>query len=49
MGQPDDVARVIAFLASDDSRFLTGTYTPVDGGFTMDVYARMDAPLPTAQ
>ncbi|GHO56207.1 SDR family NAD(P)-dependent oxidoreductase [Ktedonobacter robiniae] len=49
MGQPDDVAHVIAFLASDDSRFLTGTYTPVDGGFTMDVYSRMDAPLPTAQ
>lgn len=49
MGQPDDVARVIAFLASDDSRFLTGTYTPVDGGFTMDVYSRMDASPLTAQ
>jgi len=36
IGQPDDVARVIAFLASDDSRFVTGTYTPVDGGFSME-------------
>lgn len=36
MGQPGDVARVIAFLASDDSRFVTGTYTPVDGGFSME-------------
>ncbi|WP_211221503.1 SDR family oxidoreductase [Ktedonobacter racemifer] len=36
VGEPGDVARVIAFLASDDSRFLTGTYTPVDGGFTLE-------------
>jgi 3-oxoacyl-[acyl-carrier protein] reductase len=36
IGQPDDIASVIAFLASDDSRFVTGTYTPVDGGFSME-------------
>jgi len=36
VGQPDDVASVIAFLASDDSRFVTGTYTPIDGGFTLE-------------
>ncbi|HEY4385782.1 MAG TPA: SDR family oxidoreductase [Ktedonobacteraceae bacterium] len=36
IGEPGDVAGVIAFLASDDSRFVTGTYTPVDGGFTLE-------------
>ncbi len=31
--RPDDVARVIAFLAGDDSSFMTGTCVPVTGGF----------------
>lgn len=30
--QPEDVARVIAFFASDDSSAMTGVYTPVTGG-----------------
>jgi len=30
------VARVIAFFASDDSGFMTGTYAPVNGGLAMD-------------
>lgn len=33
-GLPEDVASTILFLASDLSRFMTGTYMPVDGGFT---------------
>ncbi|OLT31732.1 short-chain dehydrogenase [Actinomadura sp. CNU-125] len=31
-GQPDDYAAVVAFLASDEARFVTGHTIPVDGG-----------------
>lgn len=34
LGQPEDVAEVVAFLALDESRFVTGAAIPVDGGFT---------------
>ncbi|KAJ9662707.1 hypothetical protein H2201_005991 [Coniosporium apollinis] len=32
MGNPEDVARVAVFLASDDVRWMTGVPLPVDGG-----------------
>ena len=31
-GTPQEVANVIAFLASDQASFMTGNITPVDGG-----------------
>jgi NAD(P)-dependent dehydrogenase (short-subunit alcohol dehydrogenase family) len=34
--RPDDVARTVAFLASEDSGFTTGHCIPVNGGVTMD-------------
>src|SRR5271166_3290322 len=34
--RPDDVAKTVAFLASEDSGFTTGHYLPVNGGLAMD-------------
>ena len=32
--EPEDVAEAALFLASDESRFVTGTVLPIDGGWT---------------
>jgi NAD(P)-dependent dehydrogenase (short-subunit alcohol dehydrogenase family) len=32
-GTPEEVGRAVAFLASDDASFITGTTLLVDGGF----------------
>ena len=34
LGQPDEVASVVTFLASDEASFVSGSYYTVDGGFT---------------
>jgi 3-oxoacyl-[acyl-carrier protein] reductase len=33
LGQPEDIADVVAFLASYDARWITGQRIAVDGGF----------------
>jgi len=33
IGQPEEVAELVAWLASDGSSFATGTYYPIDGGY----------------
>jgi 2-hydroxycyclohexanecarboxyl-CoA dehydrogenase len=35
LGQPDDVANVVVFLASDEASFVTGQTVSVSGGLTM--------------
>jgi NAD(P)-dependent dehydrogenase (short-subunit alcohol dehydrogenase family) len=34
MGEPDDIAWAVVYLASDESRFVTGSELVVDGGYT---------------
>ena len=34
LGEPDDVAYGILFLASEESKFVTGSELVIDGGYT---------------
>ncbi len=35
IGQPEDVARLVAFVASDDARYITGATLLIDGGLSL--------------
>jgi NAD(P)-dependent dehydrogenase (short-subunit alcohol dehydrogenase family) len=39
VGQPEDVAAVVAFLASDDARHVTGSLLLIDGGQTLQSWS----------
>ncbi len=34
LGQPEDVANLVAFLVSEDASFITGSLQVIDGGYT---------------
>lgn len=35
IGQPSDVANLVAFLLGDEAKWITGTTIPIDGGFSV--------------
>jgi len=35
MGQPEDVAKAVAFLASEQASYITGQVLQIDGGMVM--------------
>jgi NAD(P)-dependent dehydrogenase (short-subunit alcohol dehydrogenase family) len=46
-GRPEDIAAAVAYLASDDAAFVTGTHITVDGGLTIGTRASWDATQPS--
>jgi len=46
-GRPEDIAAAVAYLASDDAGFVTGTHITVDGGMTIGPRHSWDANTPS--
>ncbi len=46
-GRPEDIAAAVAYLASDDARFVTGTHITVDGGMTIGPRHSWDPKIPS--
>ena len=40
LGEPADVAEAFVYLASDESRWVTGSVLVVDGGLTSGIWSR---------
>ena len=36
LGQPEDVAEVVAWLSSDEARYVTGDMIFIDGGWVLE-------------
>ena len=45
-GRPEDIAAAVAYLASDDAAFVTGTHILVDGGMLIGTRASWDDSVP---
>jgi len=45
-GRPEDIAAAVAYLASDDAAFVTGTHILVDGGLTIGTRQSWDPEMP---
>jgi enoyl-[acyl-carrier-protein] reductase (NADH) len=45
-GRPEDIAGAVAFLASDDAAFVTGTHLLVDGGILVGPRQSWDPAAP---
>lgn len=46
-GRPEDIAAAVAYLASEDAAFVTGTHILVDGGLTIGTRASWDDTQPS--
>ena len=46
-GRPEDIAAAVAYLASDDASFVTGTHIVVDGGMTIGPRHSWDPSTPS--
>eukprot|EP01034_Spumella_vulgaris_P008853 gene8853-11252_t len=42
LGQPEEVAELVTWLASSKASFVTGAYYPVDGGYLARRHGRLD-------
>ena len=44
LGGPEEIARAVLFLCSDNASFITGTYLSIDGGYSAQLTLGAGAP-----